>query len=768
MQPIRTGMEHSLSGIRAAALRTRTARACVLALLVFAPAFAGAGVTITQGALPAASAGSSYAQTLTASGGVPPYFFAIAGGSFPAGLWLSSTGLIGGTPDVPGAYSFTISVTDSSGSPPASGAQTFALTVNPPPPVAGTVAQTIPCNPGGAAPTAVTLALSGGAADSIAILTPPAHGTAVVRRLGITYTPAPDYTGSDSFTYTASNAGGTSAPGTVTLSIVAPMLQATAAVANVTLSESSAATPFIPVTAAGGVAPYTYRISPALPAGLRLNTATGQVSGTPTVRLGSGAYSVQVGDAAGQHASASFHLSILAPRISIIITPTFLRAAAQGAAYSATLSASGGVAPYRWALSGGALPAGLKLSRSGVISGVPAGAVSGATVSVSVTDANGVSASRTYGLAVSARPDPSSDATVAGTLSQQALSQRRFIDAQLSNVSAHLLAQHAGFDACANAGGLSLGSAATAPAADAVGDKPQQAAVATTDADCLSRALFDSGVVALWSAGSIDRGAIALPGANRTDLSSSGLTVGLDYRLGTQVLIGAALGGGWDRADLDALGSSLDSANRSGEVYVQWELNRVFAASAQLGYARYSSNSVRWAAAGDAWLQGSRAGSAWFSAVALQAGLGTDRTHVDPYARVAVVNAHLSPYQEAGAAALALGYAGVQATSESFVAGIALSHDVSLRRAALLTPLVRIEEQRSAGGNPAQALYYSAAPGTAYATRLTAFPVAVTTGEAGLELRLPAGWRCELGVTYTGGSDSYLMRSYYARAQATF
>src|SRR5207245_444684 len=59
--------------------------------------------------------------------------------------------------------------------------------------------------------------------------------------------------------------------------------------------------------------------------------------------------------------------SVLPLRISTLTLP----GATVGAAYSATLTASGGTAPYTWTLASGSLPAGLTLSSSGVISGTP-------------------------------------------------------------------------------------------------------------------------------------------------------------------------------------------------------------------------------------------------------------------------------------------------------------------------------------------------------------------------------------------------------------
>jgi hypothetical protein len=58
--------------------------------------------------------------------------------------------------------------------------------------------------------------------------------------------------------------------------------------------------------------------------------------------------------------------------VPVVIDTASLPDAVVGMPYSQQLAASGGTAPYTWALSGGtALPAGLSLSPSGLISGTP-------------------------------------------------------------------------------------------------------------------------------------------------------------------------------------------------------------------------------------------------------------------------------------------------------------------------------------------------------------------------------------------------------------
>jgi hypothetical protein len=87
---------------------------------------------VTTSPLPSASQGAAYSLQFQASGGTTPYSWSVASGStLPAGLTLSSAGLLSGTPTTQNTYTFGITVTDSE-TPPASVTQTFSLTVGGP------------------------------------------------------------------------------------------------------------------------------------------------------------------------------------------------------------------------------------------------------------------------------------------------------------------------------------------------------------------------------------------------------------------------------------------------------------------------------------------------------------------------------------------------------------------------------------------------------------------------------------------------------------
>jgi hypothetical protein len=90
----------------------------VVSNIVSVPVVAAVGMEALAiqeaGALPAATEGKSYAAIVQASGGVPPYVWSLVPGtSLPAGLSLSSDGVIYGTPSVDGPFSFALRVRDS-------------------------------------------------------------------------------------------------------------------------------------------------------------------------------------------------------------------------------------------------------------------------------------------------------------------------------------------------------------------------------------------------------------------------------------------------------------------------------------------------------------------------------------------------------------------------------------------------------------------------------------------------------------------------------
>jgi Putative Ig domain len=133
----------------------------------------------------------------------------------------------------------------------------------------------------------------------------------------------------------------------------------------------------VSLAATGGTPAYTWSISSGqLPSGLSLSASTGIISGTPTAS-GTFSFGVTVNDAGSpqQSATSTLGMSVTAAvqKVSaLVMGPVTLPGATATQAYSATLAATGGTAPYSWSVSSGLLPSGISMSAStGVISGTP-------------------------------------------------------------------------------------------------------------------------------------------------------------------------------------------------------------------------------------------------------------------------------------------------------------------------------------------------------------------------------------------------------------
>ena len=251
-------------------------------------------LTISPTTLPAGTAGTPYAQTLTATGGSGTgYSWTIISGGTSLGnigLTLSPAAatIIGATP-VAGQANFTVQVTDSLNN---TATQNYTLTINP---VGGQPAKVMDNE---------TITLT----DSV-----------------------PDTSDSETITVTDKvNVGG---PLAITTATPAP--------------NGIEGVPFAPIalfTASGGALPYTWRLT-GQPSGLTINTSTGVVSGTPTVD-GQFLLTITVTDSIENSVFAQTPLTVTPPAPIANLSPTSLSFAATpsgtaSAAQTVTLSNTG-------------------------------------------------------------------------------------------------------------------------------------------------------------------------------------------------------------------------------------------------------------------------------------------------------------------------------------------------------------------------------------------------------------------------------------------
>lgn len=336
---------------------------------------------------------------VTASGGSTPYTFSINPLLSGTGLSLNtSTGAITGTTSGISNVSYTITVTDSSGTPQTS-SQTYGLTITGIPIVTTLAIPTTTLTQDITFSSFRPVTATGGfGALSYTVSPSLPNGLSFNSSNGAISGTATTPTPTGNYTVTVSDSNSPPQTGTQrTFSLAVNALQAV----TTTLLESSLSLQVnspvstTPVSGSGGYGTLSYAISPSLPTGLSFNTSTGAITGTPSVTSSSTSYTVTVTDQATtpQTSSKSFTLSVAA--VPLVVTkenatislyrgvPISLL---QAAGYK-TVAATGGFGTLSYALSGNTLPTGLVFNTgNGAITGTASVTNLSNTFTVSVTD----------------------------------------------------------------------------------------------------------------------------------------------------------------------------------------------------------------------------------------------------------------------------------------------------------------------------------------------------------------------------------------------
>lgn len=352
-------------------------------------------IVVAPTTLPNATAANFYSTSLSATGGNAPYTYSVvAGSALPAGLTLSTTGVISGTPTVTGTRTFTVRVQDSKTPTPCFVNQVITLTINCP--VIAIAPSTLPNGAAGAMYSA-NLSASGGVGAYSFSVSAGALPTGLTLATNGAISGLASVPGTYNFTVRAADANGCEAFRPYTVEVTCPSLNFTPSV----LPSATAAASYthsLTANVSGGIAPYSFALLPTsspLPTGLTLSS-NGTISGTTNL-VGTFSFTVRVTDANRCTGTATYTLTVNCSNITFATTS--LANATLGASYFTSIEAANGVAPYTYAVVDGVFPPGLFLSFTGAITGRP---TEGGTFNfvVRVTDANGCTASRSYSISV--------------------------------------------------------------------------------------------------------------------------------------------------------------------------------------------------------------------------------------------------------------------------------------------------------------------------------------------------------------------------------
>ncbi len=349
-------------------------------------------ISVTNPSVNVGVAGQAFSQSFTQSGAIGTATFTLASGTLPSGLSLSASGVLAGVPLQTGTFPITVTVTDSNGCTGTS--PVYNLIIN-----CQTITVTPPSNLTGTVGVAYSEQFSQSGGIGAATFTETGTlPTAMSFAADGTLSGTPTQSGAFPITVTATDSNGCTGSVSVTLTIGCQTITVT----NPAVSSGTAGTPFSQTftqSGANGTATFSLA-SGTLPSGLTLSTS-GVLSGTP-MQTGSFPITVKVTDANGCTGTGPTYNLVIACQ-TITVTNPATSTGTVGTPFSQTFTQSGAIGTATFSTSS-ALPTGLTLSASGVLSGTPTQTGSFPIV-VTVTDSNGCTGTgATYTLVIACQP----------------------------------------------------------------------------------------------------------------------------------------------------------------------------------------------------------------------------------------------------------------------------------------------------------------------------------------------------------------------------
>ncbi|MGA8807234.1 MAG: putative Ig domain-containing protein, partial [Thermoanaerobaculia bacterium] len=345
-------------------------------------------ITVTNPGVTTGTVDAPFSQTFTQSGAHGTATFTTAS-TLPAGLSLSTAGVLSGTPTVKGSFPIVVTVTDSNSCTGTSATYTLVIGCQ-------TITVTNPATTTGTAGTAFSQTFTQSGAHGTATFT-----TASTLPTGFTLSTSGVLSGTTTqhgtfpivVTVTDSNScTGTSA--SYNLVIACNVITVT----NPATTTGTVASPFSQTfTSFGILGTVSYTTASTLPSGLTLHAATGVLDGTPT-QSGSFPIVVTATDSNGCSGTGATYTLVIGCNV-VTVTPPGVSSGTAGTPFSQTFTQSGGNGTITWSETG-ALPAGITINTS-------TGALFGTTsqtgsfsITVTATDANGCSGSTPYTLTI--------------------------------------------------------------------------------------------------------------------------------------------------------------------------------------------------------------------------------------------------------------------------------------------------------------------------------------------------------------------------------
>ncbi|MFO1351111.1 MAG: autotransporter domain-containing protein [Gammaproteobacteria bacterium] len=176
------------------------------------------------------------------------------------------------------------------------------------------------------------------------------------------------------------------------------------------------------------------------------------------------------------------------------------------------------------------------------------------------------------------------------------------------------------------------------------------------------------------------------------DFDTKGITLGADYRISDQFVVGGAFGYSDTGTDFDTSGGNLDAHGLTASLYGTFYTDNNLYIDAILGYghSRYDTKrNLRYPGVNTS-THGDTDGNQWSASLTLGGDFNREAWLFSPYARLDYIRASIDGFRESGGLGLGLAIADQDITSLSSVLGTRVSRSISFNW-GVLTPTASIE-----------------------------------------------------------------------------
>ncbi len=679
--------------------------------------------------VPDAVASSVYQHQLVTHGGIEGYTYVVTSGSLPPGVKLSAAGLLSGTPTQTGSFTFTVSSTDSStGAGPFTVAQGYTLAVTHPDlelatstlmvAFGGQQYRTQLRSQGGTAPYSYSVA--GGQLPAGLSLSTEGEISGV-----------PEMAGTFAFIAQVTDANGFADTADLSLKVEA----------GLQVIHDMATDPAEPVFATGG----TFVVS-----------AQGGQSGNPLL-YGSGSPAIcsVVGNVVTMLDAGTCVLTIDQAGNAQYLAAQQAVLQVDIAAAMPSLTWLDGIAkvygeaafdlPDPRSNSTGAFSFSSSDTKVATISGrtvTLVGEGSATLTAYQAAQGGYTAASVELNLTVNARPDPTADANVRGSLQAQVDASVRFSRVQLGNIQSRLQQVRSG----------SNPSSATLTLAYA-GDLLGQAVSVPVQLPVNQFTGMPSGWGG-WMSGTATFGNSGQQQGGSFDFNTDGISLGVDRSYGDNGLLGMAASLGRNRSRLDNSPSRMDADQYSLAVYGLWRAGEHLFVDGVLAQGRLSFDIARWSDDANAVAVGQRDGNQTFGALTFGYQQQHGATTLSGYGRFDGSQSHLDGYREHGLQAYDLVYARQTVRNSGLALGFDGSYSWQGERLQL-RPFWKLEYRQSLSNNGDAWMNYVQQPSTdGYLLKMQGYADNMLTAGLGLDMQTRNGWLISLLFGRDQGSNS--------------